>query len=46
MYIHTSTEKGFRNENSSGSGGVGFKYRILIPKVIKGVVKSTDDRRS
>lgn len=46
MYTHTSNENGDRNENKSGGAGVARRNRILIPRDIKGDVKSTAFRRA
>lgn len=39
--IHTCMEKGDANVNKLGGTGSGFRYRILIPRFMKGIVKST-----
>ena len=46
MYTHTSTDRGDRNEKSCGAFGVGFLYRIVIPSVMNGLVKSITFSRS
>lgn len=40
MHPHTSADKGSINENKSGGSFIGFEYKIPIPKVINGLVKS------
>lgn len=46
VYIQTLNDKGFRNQNSCGFFFSGFAYRMLMPNVMNGVVKSTVLRRS
>lgn len=44
--IQTSNDIGERNEKRSGGCFTGFAYKILIPRVMKGIVKSTAVRRA
>lgn len=46
MYTHTSSWKGSRNENSRIGLGFGFRKRIVIPRLQKGFVKSTNFSRA
>lgn len=39
-------EKGSRNAKSCGTGGSGLRNRMLMPRFMKGVVKSTACSRS
>lgn len=41
MQIHTSGDKGKRNENRSGGVSTGFLYMIVIPRFRNGILKST-----
>lgn len=41
VYIQISSESGFKNENRPGFLLVGTLYKMLIPKLRKGFVKST-----
>lgn len=41
IYTHTSNEKGARKENSFGLLFVGFLNKMLMPRFINGIVKST-----
>lgn len=42
----TSKSKGDRNEKRFGGCLMGFAYKMLMPKVMKGIVKSTAVRRA
>ena len=46
MYIQTSNESGDRKENKFGSFLVGFLYKIVTPRFMKGMVKSTPENKS
>lgn len=46
VYIQTLNDSGFRNQNNCGFFFSGFAYSMLMPSVMKGVVKSTALRRS
>lgn len=39
-YIQMSGDRGFRKENTPGLVPFGFRYRMLMPKVMKGLEKS------
>lgn len=45
-YIHTSLEKGDIKEKSDGGCFVGLRYKIVMPKFMNGIVKSTALSRS
>lgn len=40
IYIQISGERGLRKEKTPGLVPLGFRYRILIPSVMKGFEKS------
>lgn len=40
MYIQMSGERGLRKENTLGLVPLGFLYRMLTPRVMKGLEKS------
>lgn len=46
MKIQTSNENGCKKEKRSGGSLMGFVNNILMPKVMKGIVKSTTFLRS
>lgn len=46
MYSQTSNDNGDMNENNSGGSLFGFAYKMLMPNVMNGIVKSTAVRRS
>lgn len=39
-YIQISGERGFKKEKTPGFVPLGFRYKILIPSVMKGLEKS------
>lgn len=39
-YIQMSGDRGLRKENTPGLVPLGLRYRMLIPKVMKGLEKS------
>lgn len=46
MHSQTSSDNGSMNWNNSGGSFLGFTYKMLIPNVMNGIVKSTTRRRS
>lgn len=46
MLTHNSRDSGDMNENNPGGSFLGFAYKMLMPNVMNGIVKSTAVLRS